>query len=153
MAQSARAATKDITDHPDGTDNAAIERIYHAWDEALGARDLDAALALYRSDATLESPLVCHLLGRPDGVVRGREALRDFVGLVFANQSPKRKRYRTTYLTDGTLLTWEYPGTTPDGDQLDIVEVMEIRDGLIAHHRVYWGWRGVATLTDGQPAR
>jgi len=26
---------------------------------------------------------------------------------------------------------------------------MEIRDGLIAHHRVYWGWRALATLTGG----
>jgi hypothetical protein len=23
---------------------------------------------------------------------------------------------------------------------MDIVEVMEVRDGLIQHHRVYWGW-------------
>jgi len=144
MTQSASAATKDSQD---------IERIYHAWDEALGARDLDAALALYRPDATLESPLVCHLLGRRDGVVHGREALREFVRLVFADQSPKRRRYRTTYLTDGALLTWEYPGSTPDGEQLDIVEVMEVRDGLIAHHRVYWGWRSVATLTEGEPVR
>jgi len=138
--------------NPDKRALEAAERIYHAWDEALGARDLDAAMALYQPDATLESPLVCHLLERTDGVVRGRDALREFVRLVFADQSPKRRRYRTTYLTDGALLTWEYPGSTPDGDQLDIVEVMEVRDDLIAHHRVYWGWRGVATLTDGERA-
>jgi hypothetical protein len=29
---------------------------------------------------------------------------------------------------------------------MDIVEVMEIRDGRIAHHRVYWGWYGVRML-------
>ena len=47
-----------------------VEHIFIAWDEALGARDVDAAVALYRPDATLESPLVCHLLGSEDGVVR-----------------------------------------------------------------------------------
>jgi hypothetical protein len=26
---------------------------------------------------------------------------------------------------------------------MDIAEVMEIRDGLIKHHRVYWGWYSV----------
>lgn len=43
-------------------------------------------------------------------------------------------------------MTWEYPRETPDGEQMDIVEVMEIRDGLIAHHRVYWGWYSVGML-------
>ena len=128
----------------------AIEHIFQAWDEALGAKDLDAAMALYQPDATLESPLVCHLLGTDQGVVRGRAELRPFVEKVFARQPPQRRRYRAGYLTDGSRLTWEYPRQSPDGDQMDIVEVMEIRDGLIQHHRVYWGWYGVAMLSDGR---
>jgi len=122
----------------------AIEHVFHAWDEALGAKDLDAAMALYHPDATLESPLVCRLLGTDEGVVRGRDALRAFVEKVFAHQPAERRRHRTGFLTDGTHLTWEYPRQTPDGDQLDIVEVMDIRDGLIRHHRVYWGWFSVS---------
>jgi hypothetical protein len=27
-------------------------------------------------------------------------------------------------------------------DQVDLVEVMEIADGLIQHHRIYWAWFG-----------
>jgi len=138
---------------PDEANAAAVARIYREWDAALGASDIDAAMALYRPDATLESPLVSHLLGTEEGVVRGRDQLRSFVEVVFANQSPKRRRFRTGYLTDGALLIWEYPRQTPDGDQQDIVEVMEIRDGLIAHHRVYWGWLGLATLTGGTHPR
>jgi len=136
--------------------NATTEQIQHiftAWDEALGAKDVDAAVALYRPDATLESPLVCHLLGTEHGVVRGREDLRRFVSKVFAHQPAKRRRYRAGYLTDGARLVWEYPRQTPDGDQMDIVEVMEIRDGLIAHHRVYWGWIGMGMLTSGAHTR
>jgi ketosteroid isomerase-like protein len=131
----------------------AIERIFHAWDEALGAKDLDAAMALYHPDATLESPLVCHLLGTEEGVVRGREDLRRFVSKVFAHQPAKRRRYRTGFLTDGSRLTWEYPRESLDGDQMDIVEVMDIRDGLIAHHRVYWGWLGVGMLMRGEHSK
>ena len=49
----------------------AAERIYHAWDAALGRKDLEAALALYAPDATIESPLVRHLLGGAEGICRG----------------------------------------------------------------------------------
>jgi ketosteroid isomerase-like protein len=41
----------------------------------------------------------------------------------------------------------------PDGDQMDIVEVMEIQDGLIAAHRVYWGWLGVGMLLRDEHGR
>jgi hypothetical protein len=122
------------------TTEEQIRNVFTAWDDALGANDLDAAMALYQADATLESPLVCHLLGTTEGVVRGRENLRRFVAKVFAHQPAKRRRYRAGFLTDGSRLTWEYPRESPGGDQMDIVEVMEIRGGLIAHHRVYWGW-------------
>ena len=52
--------------------------------------------------------------------------------------------------TDGTRVVWEYPRASPDGDQMDFTEVMEIRDGRIAHHRVYWGWKGVGILRRGE---
>ncbi|HEX6448202.1 MAG TPA: nuclear transport factor 2 family protein [Trebonia sp.] len=137
--------------HPDAA--SAIEHVFHAWDEALGAKDLDAAMAFYDPDATLESPLVCYLLGTREGIVRGRAALRSFVEQVFAHQPPQRKRYRTGYLSDGTRLTWEYPREEPDGEQMDITEVMEIRDGLIQHHRVYWGWFSVNMFKNEQHPR
>jgi len=35
----------------------------------------------------------------------------------------------------------------PDGDQVDLVDVMEIADGLIQYRRVYWGWFGTPLLT------
>ena len=87
------------------------EHIFHAWDEALGAKDLDAALALYQPDATLESALVCHLLGTDQGMVRGQAELRPFVERVFAHQPPERRRFRAGYLTDGP----GSPGSTPGG--------------------------------------
>ncbi|GAA0379490.1 hypothetical protein GCM10009530_32650 [Microbispora corallina] len=90
-----------------------IQHIFHAWDEALGAEDLDAAMALYHADATLESPLVCYLLGVDEGVIRGRVALRQFVERVFAHHAPQRRRFRTGFFSDGTRLTWEYPRDTP----------------------------------------
>jgi hypothetical protein len=73
-----------------------LKRIHEAWDEALGSKDLEAAMGPDAQDAT-----------------------------------------------DGTTLILEYPRSTSDGEQMDFVEVMEVADGLIRAHRVYWGWRGL----------
>lgn len=133
-------------------DSAAVEaaeRIYHAWDEALGNKDVEASLALYAEDATLESPLVRDLQQSERGVIEGKAALRRFVETVFRTQPPQRKRYRHGFFTDGTRLIWEYPRRAADGEQFDLVEVMELKDGLIQHHRVYWGWFGIKHLEQG----
>jgi hypothetical protein len=128
----------------------AAERIYHLWDEALGAKDVEAAIALYAPDCDLESPLVRHLLKSEDGIVAGREKLRAFVQIVFEHQPAVRQRYRKGFFTDGRTLMWEYPRAKPDGEQMDFAEVMEIRNGLIRHHRVYWGWYGFKVLQEGR---
>jgi len=126
-----------------------IERIYRAWDDALGKRDLEASLALYADDASIESPLVQHLMKRRDGVVQGKDALREFITRVFATNPSLRKRFKQGFFTDGRVLTWEYPRQSPDGEQMDLVEVMEIEDGHIKRHRVYWGWYALNVLRDG----
>lgn len=127
-------------------DSQSVEKIYTAWDEALGRKDFDAALALYAPDATIESPLIPHLLGTDVGICRGHEELRHFIALVFQRTPAERQRFRAGYFTDGRKLMWEYPRATPDGEQMDFVEVMEIENGLIQRHRVYWGWFGLRLL-------
>jgi len=131
---------------PDRDAVHAAEQIYHAWDAALGRKDLEGALGLYAEDAVLESPLIRHLLGGEEGVIGDRAKLRDFVAMVFARTPPLRQRHRTGFFTDGRKLIWEYPRVAPAGQQLDLVEVMEIEGGLIRRHCVYWGWLGVKLL-------
>ncbi len=128
------------------------ERIYKLWDDALGKRDLEASLALYAEDASIESPLVCHLMQTPEGIVQGKENLRTFITMVFQTNPPQRKRFKKGFFSDGRVLTWEYPRQSPDGDQMELVEVMEIEDGLIKRHRVYWGWYALSVLRDGHQA-
>ena len=122
------------------------ERIYRLWDEALGNKDLEAALALYAPDASIESPLVQHLMQTKHGIVRGTDNLREFITRVFRTSPPQRKRFKQGFFSDGRVITWEYPRQSPDGDQMDLVEVMEIADGLIRRHRVYWGWYALNVL-------
>jgi hypothetical protein len=125
---------------------ADCERVYREWHERAKALDTDGLLALYSEDAVLESPLVPAILDdKQDGVLRGHDELRRF----FAEGGRRRPNdlvrwYRTgEWLTDGRrLLVWEYPRQAPDGDQVDLVEFMEIVSGRIACHRIYWGWKG-----------
>jgi ketosteroid isomerase-like protein len=123
-----------------------IERIYREWDEHLSNGNAEGLVALYAPDATLESPLVPHLLKTEHGIVRGRGELRRFFEILAQRKPEVRRHYRTGYLTDGRMLMWEYPREAPAGEQMDFVEVMEIADGLIKRQRVYWGWYGVRVL-------
>jgi len=126
--------------HPD------VERIYHEWDKALSENDVDALLKLYAPDATLESPLIAHLLNWPRGICRGIDEIRQLLQATAERKPTTRRYYRAGYFTDGHTVMWEYPRSTPDGEQMDFVEVMELQDGLIQKHRVYWGWFGVDVM-------
>ena len=103
-------------------------------------------MRLYTPDATLESALVRSVLRTETGIIHGRERLREFVRGLYEDPLPKRQRYRGPLFTDGKTLVWEYPRATPNGEQIDLVEVMELENGLIHRHRVYWGWYGVKAL-------
>jgi ketosteroid isomerase-like protein len=142
-----------MTDHQQAFDRvfmAHCERIHREWHERAKSRDTEGLLALYAPDAVLESALVQAIFdSRSSGTLRGHDEIRPF----FAEGARRRPnalvRWHRTgkWLTDGErMLVWEYPRATPDGDQVDILEVMEIADGLIQHHRIYWGWFGTGLL-------
>ncbi len=126
-------------------------RIHRQWHERAKARDSAGLLALYAEDAVLETPLVQAIFdGRDSGILRGHREIRPFFEEGARRRPNALVRWHRTgkWLTDGErLLVWEYPRAAPDGDQVDLVEVMEIADGLIQHHRIYWGWFGTALLT------
>ncbi|GAB3568339.1 nuclear transport factor 2 family protein [Spelaeicoccus albus] len=119
--------------------------VFEQWHQRIKDRDADGLAALYADDAELESPLVPRMFDIDTGVVQGREEIDRFVA-----EATKRRPddelpslYRSgDFMFDGETLTWEYPRKTPDGDQLDLVEVMELDGALIRRHRIYWGWRG-----------
>lgn len=122
------------------------EEIYHAWDKALSNNDVEGLLSLYDPDAIIESPLIPYLLKKDSGICSGRDEIRSLVDKVAQRKPVIRKYFKTNFFTDGKILIFEYPRQTPDGEQMDFVEVMEIEDGLIQYHRVYWGWRGFKVI-------
>lgn len=139
--------------------NESVERIYREWDAALAQLEelppdrleegVDALLALYATDATIESPLIPHLMKVERGIYQGHEEMRPFFREVGRRKPSLRKYFRRGYFTDGKSLIWEYPRAKPDGEQMDFVEAMELNDqGLIQNHCVYWGWRGVNVILE-----
>jgi ketosteroid isomerase-like protein len=123
-----------------------LEHVYREWDRAWFNDDLDAMLALYAPDAVLESPLVAYLRGNGDGLARGREEIGQLLRQAAPRKPSNRHFYRRGYFTDGSTIVWEYPRATPDGEQMDFFEVMQVEGGAIKSHRVYWGWRGVEVI-------
>ncbi|RKP45254.1 nuclear transport factor 2 family protein [Trinickia fusca] len=131
--------------------DSQILHIYERWHETIVSRDLDGLMSLYAEDATLETPLILVTLPENEsGILEGKRNIGEFfeAGLRKLGGSLNRW-YRTgTFFSNGRQLTWEYPRKTPHGDQVDLVEVMDVADGLITHHRVYWGWVGFRSLTE-----
>jgi hypothetical protein len=129
---------------------ADCDRIHRDWDLHAKSLNTDGLIALYAQDAILETPLVPAIFEGRSGVLRGHGEIRPF----FEEGARRRPNelvrwYRTDdWFTDGKrTLIWEYPRQAPDGDQIELVEIMEIELGLIHHHRIYWGWFGVNQLT------
>ena len=132
-----------------GRQGSDCDRIYEEWHRFAKDRDVERLLALYAPDAVFESPLVPAILDDLNsGVLRGHTEIRRFLEEGTRRRPNELVRwYRTgRYLTDGRLLMWEYPRQTPDGEQIDIMEVMEIEHGLIRRHRIYWGWKGCTQI-------
>jgi steroid Delta-isomerase len=128
---------------------AAARHIYDEWHRGFTAGDMEAVAALYAQDTIFESPTVLSVYpDKPEGILYGRAAVQElFETLAAGLNGAFTELYRTgVYYSDGEYLTWEYPRTTPTGSQVDIFESIDIRDGLISYHRVYWGWRGVQDL-------
>lgn len=109
----------------------------------LGASITPYLMYFYSSGAIEDVP---HLLGTERGICTGHDEIRKLFAVLAERKPEIRQFYRADYSTDGKKVIWEYPQTTPEGEQMDFVEVMEIEYGLIQHHRVYWGWFGIGVL-------
>ena len=133
-------------------ENNGHRHIWEAWHQASLDRDQEALLALYAEDAVLEAPLIPRVLNQASGVVQGRARIRSFLeqarqtGASSSDRTPMHWWRENHFFSVGDTLIWEYPRVTPRGDQMDIVEVMQTRGGLIVHHKVYWGWKLAAPL-------
>ena len=123
---------------------ASVERVLVAFDDAWARKDLDGVVALYAPDATLESPLIPRLLGKQDGICRGRDEIRELVRVVLERNTTWGEHEPP--LIRGTTAVVKYKRTSKDGEQNDYVDVIEVVDGAIRNLRAYWGWLALQKL-------
>lgn len=132
------------------TVNNNIKKIYNDWDSFAKSKQTEKLVNLYDENAIFESPLVPAILdNKKTGILNGKEEIRFFLE-EGAKRRPNElvKWYRTgEYLFNKNTLVWEYPRQMEDGEQLDILELMKIEDGLIIEHRIYWGWKGCMQIS------
>lgn len=57
---------------------AEAERFAREWIAAWNEHDIERIMAHYADEIELTSPFVLHLLGEPDGTIRGKGALADY---------------------------------------------------------------------------
>lgn len=128
------------------------EIIYNLWHEYASNKNVAKLIELYSPNAIFESPLVPILLNKKSGVLHGKDEIHNFL-IEGTQRRPNElvRWYRTgAYFSKGNTLIWEYPRNTPNGDQLDILELIEIENSLIVNHRIYWGWLGTQLLIKNQ---
>ena len=130
---------------------AEFKLIFERWHEANLAQNVDELMALYTQDATFESPAVAVTLGG-NGLLVGRDKIYSYFEKFYAGGVANKGWWRSgKFFVNGQAMTWEYPRNSPSGDQNDIVEYIDVENGLIAGHRVYWGWYGLKTLLESKP--
>lgn len=59
-------------------DRQTAERFADDWIAAWNAHDLERILSHYAEDVAFSSPIIAEMLGRPDGRLVGKDALRDY---------------------------------------------------------------------------
>ena len=135
------------------TTRADAQFVHDEWDRRTRARDIDGLLDLYTPDAVLETPLIPRIMDTTSGVLTGRAQLQDFFERGTRGRPNNLVRFYRTgeFLFENGRLVWEYPRDTPEGDQVDITEVMDLVGPKIRHHRIYWGWFGTPLLQPSQP--
>jgi hypothetical protein len=122
---------------------------YEVWHKAILGSEPGGLMALYAKDAMLESPLILATVrDKSEGILGGNPEIWSFLQLGLRElQNDLTLWHRTgTFSTNGRALTWEYPRDTPQGNQVDLVEVPDIENAPIVRQRIYWRWAGFKVL-------
>ena len=112
--------------------------IAHRWFEAFNAHNIEQLLALYDDNAEHFSPKLKIRKPETDGLIKGKNALRDWWQDAF-DRLPTLN-YKVTSLTaNENRVFMEYVRKVENEEDMLVAEVLEIKDGKIVFSRVYHG--------------
>jgi len=126
------------------------EEVVRSFDAAWARNDLDGVVALFADDATLESPLVPRLLHRSDGVLHGKEEIREMVRTLLQRGTPWSGH--DPPLVRGNTVALEFRGPAAEGATFFSVDILETKDGKIQSLRAYSGFRALRRGPSSTPA-
>jgi ketosteroid isomerase-like protein len=112
---------------------SSMREVLSAYDEAWNRQDLDGLCAFHADDVVFEN----HSAGER---AEGADAVRAHIGGIFERWPDMRFSSRRLYVSPEFCTSeWTARATAPDGRRLewDGVDVLPIRDGLIARKDVY----------------
>ena len=123
-----------------------VEHLIGDLEAASSRNNLEALVALFAPDATIESYLVSRVFNRKEGVCRGRTEIRELALALMRRGKPWGGHEPP--IIRGNTVAIEYRNASSDAEKFS-VDIIEVRDGKIQSLRAYAGWRAIMALTDG----
>ncbi len=115
-----------------------IEAIALKWLEAFNTHDLETLLALYHADAKHFSPKLKIRKPETNGLIAGKDALREWWQDAF-NKLPTLSYNATTLTANNERVFMEYVRKVEGESDMLVAEILEVEKGLIIASRVYHG--------------
>jgi predicted SnoaL-like aldol condensation-catalyzing enzyme len=110
--------------------------IAHSWFEAFNSHNLEKLLSLYDDEAEHFSPKLKVRHPETNGLVKGKNALHNWWQDAF--ERLPSLHYKVTSLTaDSDRVFMEYVRTVDDETEMQVAEVLEIKENKIIASRVY----------------
>ena len=117
---------------------ALCKQIANNWMDAFNEHDIEKLLCLYDENALHFSPKLLERKPETLGLIKGKKALRDWWTDAF-NRLPTLKYSLTNFIAESDCIFMEYRRSVANEKDLNVGEVLEIRNGLIVTSRVYHG--------------
>jgi hypothetical protein len=108
------------------------------WLTAFNEHNLENLLSLYDENAEHFSPKLKIRNPETQGKIKGKSALRNWWQDAFT-RLPELSYLENTITASEERAFMEYTRVVPGEENMNVAEVLEIRDGLIVASRVYHG--------------
>ena len=126
-----------------------VEQVISDLETASSRNDVEALVALFAEDATIESYLVSRVFKRKEGVCRGRTEIRE-LALALSRRGRPWGGHEPPIIRGNTVVI-EHRSASSDAEKFS-VDIIEVKDGRIQSLRAYAGWRAIMALTGGAGA-
>lgn len=115
-----------------------LQSIAFKWFDTFNNKELEKLLSLYDEDAVHFSPKLKSLKPETNGFITGKQALRQWWQDAF-ERIPSLNYKVKSVTANGDRVFMEYTRSAEGEDDLQIAEVLDIREDKIIASRIYQG--------------